>query len=128
MLLAVSENSCVNFQTLRSGVRITTSTDVSLGVAWDPLVQILLTCPPGLKSVRLQTEVPSSGWANTWGRSPSIPARTGDRQELWNAEVPCMILPVRSLGGGSRWPNWRRLDCPLRDRLLFQRMFVIGWD
>ena len=33
MHLAVTENSCVNFQTLRSGVRITTSTDVSLGVA-----------------------------------------------------------------------------------------------
>jgi len=33
MLLAVSENSCVNFQTLRSGVRITTRADVSLGVA-----------------------------------------------------------------------------------------------
>jgi uncharacterized OsmC-like protein len=29
MLLAASENSCVNFQTLRSGVRITTSADVS---------------------------------------------------------------------------------------------------
>jgi len=31
MLLAASENNCVNFQTLRSGVRITTSTDVSSG-------------------------------------------------------------------------------------------------
>jgi len=33
MLLAVSENCCVNLQTLRSGVRVTTSTDVSFGVA-----------------------------------------------------------------------------------------------
>jgi uncharacterized OsmC-like protein len=33
MLVAASENSCVNFQTLRSGVRITTSTDVSFGAA-----------------------------------------------------------------------------------------------
>jgi uncharacterized OsmC-like protein len=33
MLLAASENSCVNFQTLRSGVRIATSMDVSFGAA-----------------------------------------------------------------------------------------------
>jgi uncharacterized OsmC-like protein len=33
MLLAASENYCVNLQTLRSGVRITTSTDVSFGAA-----------------------------------------------------------------------------------------------
>jgi len=33
MLLAASENSCVNYQTLRAGVPITTSTDVSFGVA-----------------------------------------------------------------------------------------------
>jgi len=33
MLLAASENNCVVFQTLRSGVRITTSTDVSIGAA-----------------------------------------------------------------------------------------------
>ena len=33
MLIAASENSCVNYQTLRAGVPITTSTDVSFGVA-----------------------------------------------------------------------------------------------
>jgi uncharacterized OsmC-like protein len=33
MLLAASENNCVVFQTLRSGVRITTSPDVSFGAA-----------------------------------------------------------------------------------------------
>lgn len=33
MLLAASENCCVNLQTLRSGVRITTSTDVSFEAA-----------------------------------------------------------------------------------------------
>jgi len=33
MLLAASENCCVNFQTLRSGVRIKTSTDISFGAA-----------------------------------------------------------------------------------------------
>jgi len=33
MLLAVSENSCVNFQTLRSGIRITTNMDVSFEAA-----------------------------------------------------------------------------------------------
>jgi uncharacterized OsmC-like protein len=33
MLLAASENNCVVFQTLRSGVRITTSPDVSFGSA-----------------------------------------------------------------------------------------------
>jgi uncharacterized OsmC-like protein len=33
MLLAASENNCVVFQTLRSGVRITTSPEVSFGAA-----------------------------------------------------------------------------------------------
>ena len=33
MLLAASENCCINYQTLRSGVRITTSTDISFGDA-----------------------------------------------------------------------------------------------
>lgn len=33
MLLAASENSCVNFQTLRAGVSIATSTDISYGAA-----------------------------------------------------------------------------------------------
>jgi hypothetical protein len=33
MLLAVSENSCVNFQTLRSGIRIKTNMDVPFEAA-----------------------------------------------------------------------------------------------
>src|SRR4030066_242122 len=33
MLIAASENSCVNYQTLRAAVPITTSTDVSFGGA-----------------------------------------------------------------------------------------------
>ena len=33
MLLAVSENSFVNFQTLRSGIRIMTNMDVSIEAA-----------------------------------------------------------------------------------------------
>jgi len=33
MLLAASENSCVNLQTLRAGVRVTTTTDISFEAA-----------------------------------------------------------------------------------------------